>query len=406
MAIRDAHRRRWFWTLLVAFDIALCAAGAAVAHHLLESARAAEREAGRDYVELPPSEGPPRDAPPLDAAASALLATLADERPWSKDSQYVVDPVVGHRPRRSIEVRLRLGPLGGEAVRGTRRQNNLGLIRGDDLFELPGPPRLLLIGDSHLMGVVNTADNAAAVLERRLRAPADASTPARPAAAVLNASAGYYSLWQLVLRARTLAPALAPDVLVLAVFLGNDFLELEDSGRPHLDDALAEQPAAAEPPAETTSARLAWLGMSGDQQLFWQGLNQATHFHLRPERLAPVLAKSGRCLDAAAQLAAQHGARLVVGLLPSYDLVFPDRVASYGARAMEAVAGGANERLRAEFRALLAARSIAAVDLVETFRADGRDALYATDYHVWIDGHRLFAEALQAPIEAALTALR
>jgi len=34
-------------------------------------------------------------------------------------------------------------------------------------------------------------------------------------------------------------------------------------------------------------------------------------------------------------------------------------------------------------------------------RADGRDALYARDFHIYVEGHRLVAEALVEPVLAA-----
>ena len=265
------------------------------------------------------------------------------------------------------------------------------------MHELPGPPRLLLVGDSHLMGVVDNADNAADVLERSLRARAGLER-----AAVLNASCGYYSLYQDVLRARTLLDELAPRLLVIAVFLGNDFLELEDVGRPHLDDDGRERPTDAAPPPETTSARRRHLGLAGDDLLFWQGLNQACYFELRPERFEPVLAKAKRCIELCEDLARGRELQVVFALVPSYDLVFPDRAAEKNEQVAKVVRAGWNGRVRDRFRALLDERGITVVDLVEGFRRDGRDELYASDYHIGVEGHRQLAEALFEPAVAAL----
>ena len=43
--------------------------------------------------------------------------------------------------------------------------HNLGLVRTDDVTTLAAGPRALLVGDSHLMGVVSNADNASDLLE-------------------------------------------------------------------------------------------------------------------------------------------------------------------------------------------------------------------------------------------------
>ncbi len=332
-----------------------------------------------------------------DRRVEVTLFGDADETPWPADAQLAVDPVVGWRPRRNADFRMRIAPLGGERVRVLRHHDNLGLIRTDDVRELPGPPRVLLVGDSHLMGVVSNADNAADVLERSLRA-----SPGLGRAAVLNGSSGLYSLYQDVLRARSLVDALRPGLLVIAVFLGNDFVELEDLGRPHLDDAGAEQPKDEKPPPETTSSRRSWLGLPEDDRLFWQGLNQACCFHQQPDRIEPALAKARRCVELADKLAQARRMSLVFALVPSYDLVFPERAAARGERVAEVVSAGINARLRDGLRALLAERGLDCVDLLETFRQDGRDALYAADYHIFIEGHRLLAEALLEPVAAAL----
>ncbi|MSR46217.1 MAG: hypothetical protein EXS13_03985 [Planctomycetes bacterium] len=377
-----ASRRHLFWTLIVAWDVACVAITAWCGARTAEAWRA---EASRDATQ--------RGVP---------SAQAGDEIPWPQDAQYVVDPVVGHRPKSGLDRRFLMGPLGGEAQKLRRRHDGLGLIR--DVEDptgaaLAASPRVLLIGDSHLMGVVANADNAAAVLERRLRAQ-----PTLANAVMLNASAGYYSLWQLVLRARTLANPIAADVLVLGVFLGNDFIELEDVARPHLNDASQEQPPDPKPPAETTSARRTWLGRDDRDLLFWQGLNQACYFHQRPERIAPVVAKARHCIEQAQALTREHNAQLLVALIPSYDVAFPTRAAALGERVAEVVTSGANGRLRAELRALLAQLGIPCIDVLESFQADGRDALYATDYHIFVEGHRLLAEALTEPLSESLAA--
>ena len=386
MPSRSNARRRAFWSLLLAWDVA-CLVIAAVAMQEL----AARRQATTD----------------AEPAPAAPASAAADETPWPHDPQYVQDPTVGHRPRAHVERKFRMGPFGGERERRLRRHGVLGVITTDvtasaadldDLFAM-GPPRLLLLGDSHLMGVVTNAENAAQLLEDRLRERTE-----HLGATVINGAAGYYSLWQLVLRARTLAAPIGADAIVPVVFLGNDFLELEDVGRPHLDDPLDERPARADPPPETTSARRRWLGRPDDDLLFWQGLNQAAYFHQQPDRIAVVLAKAARCLDAVAELARDHAAELQVALLPSYDLVFPERAAALGPRVAEALASGANLRLRDGLRQLLTERGIPTIDLLDEFRADGRDELYALDGHLFVAGHDRLAEALASSLAPALTA--
>jgi hypothetical protein len=339
-----------------------------------------------------------------DRPSVVSTGSSGDDLPSARGELYAFDPVVGVRPRRSLEIRfvihpLHVAPTGGGRDKVTRRTDNLSLVRRDDVVELAPGPRVLLVGDSHLMGVVSNADNASDLLEGRLHADGLGG------AAVYNGSCGFYSIYQDVLRMRTLRDALRPDLFLLVVFLGNDFIELEDLSVPHLDDALAERPADPHPPAETTSARIAWLGLP-EEQLFWQGLNQACYLHLHPERFEPIAAKARRSLELLRDLARDSSADVLVTLLPSFDLVFPERVAALNERARQVQATDANGRLRARLLADAKALGLATVDPLDAFRADGREDLFATDYHIFLRGHVLLAAQIAPALEAALATRR
>jgi len=339
----------------------------------------------------------------LESRLATVVTGPADpDAPSPRGDAYASDPVLGVRPRRNLEQRFVIHPLhsppsGGERDRVVRRTDNLGLVRSEDVTTLATGPRALLVGDSHLMGVVSNADNAADLLERRLRAEG------RVGAAVYNASCGFYSLYQEVLRLRSLAETLKPDLFIVVCFLGNDFVELEDAGSPHLDDALVERPADPSPPPETTSERMRWLALP-EEMLFWQGMNQAAYFHLHPERFEPVCAKAKRCLELLRDLANGRGARAQLVLLPGYDLVFSQRVAALGDAARQAVATDANGRLRTFVQQAAAELGIATVDVLDAFQADGREDLYATDYHVFLRGHALLAERMAPAVAAQFAA--
>lgn len=337
-----------------------------------------------------------------DRPSVVSTGSSGDDLPSARGELYAIDPIVGVRPRRSLEIRfvihpLHVAPTGGGRDKVTRRTDNLSLVRRDDVVELASGPRVLLVGDSHMMGVVSNEDNAADLLESRLHSDGFGG------AAVYNGSCGFYSLYQDVLRMRTLRDALRPDLFLLVVFLGNDLIELEDLSVPHLDDALAERPADPHPPAETTSARIAWLGLP-EEQLFWQGLNQACYLHLHPERFEPICAKARRSLELLRDLARESSADVLVALLPGYDLVFPERVAAISERTREVEATGANGRLRQRLLADAKELGLPTVDPLDAFRADGREDLFATDYHIFLRGHALLAAQIAPALEAALRA--
>lgn len=273
----------------------------------------------------------------------------------------------------------------------------MGFIRSDDLPETLTGPRIVVLGDSHIMGVVATEDNVGPVLERLLRA--DSATPD---ALVLNAGCSFYSLYQYVLRARTLVAKFTPSVLLVVVFLGNDFLDLERQLWPYLTDALTESGGNPNPPPERTSARREALALPDDyrmQYAFWQGLNQAAYLHWNPARVPFIHRKTQRCLELFAELAEAQGVKLLFALLPSIDLIFPDRLVTASEPVREVIESGVQSDLYTWFAAELTRRNLEFVDLVPVFRADGHLDLYAVDCHIWRRGHRLLAESVREPIQ-------
>jgi hypothetical protein len=321
----------------------------------------------------------------------------ATETTWRGQDAYVVDPVAGLRPRRSATIAHPMTGLDlSDPQQIEKRRDAHAFLRAT---ELPSPldrPSALFVGDSHLDGVVSTDDNATTLLERGSEA---AGAPCY----CLNAGCGLYSLWQSALRARDLLPQWRPRAVVVIVFLGNDFLDLDDPTVPHLDDALQEQPGDERAAKGGAADRQRAIGLQAPhEQLFWQGLNQAEWLRRDPTRHDAWLRKAAHAVATLETAAAAHGARVLWTLLPSFDLVFPEQAANLSAGAKVAVASGAQRRLRDGFAALLAGRGATVVDVEPLFAADGKLDVYALDFHVYRKGHRLLAAALQQPLGAAL----
>lgn len=359
--MHDTGRRRIFVALLVVPWVVAAVLALAVAR--------AWRESGR---------------------AIPLIDEPTEQRAWRGDRFVVVDDVVGWRPRSHVVKRMRIAPMGGSREHQERAHNNLGLIRDDDVTELPGGRRVLLLGDSHMMGVVDNRDNASHVLETLAR-----ERTGDPELSVYNAACGSYSLYQYVLRGRTLIERLRPDTLIAVLYVGNDLIELEDPGRPHIDDGGFEREPLGDALPEVITERLAALKLPrAHQSLFWQGLNQAAYFRDYPERIRPMLGRMQRSLTLLRELADAHDAPLLVAVIPSFDLVFPDRAGAVSEQAAALVRRNPNVNLHAALVAALHQQEIPTVDLLGRFRAEGRLELYAEDYHIHVLGHRLVAEAL------------
>ncbi len=319
---------------------------------------------------------------------------------WVRDAQYVEDPVVGWRPKPDLTVDFWIKSIDGErSARMERHHDARGFIQPSHDRGAIGEPSALFLGDSHMLGVVGNDENASALLQAALR-----TRPGLERATVANAASGYYSLYQYVLRARTLSDVVRPRLVVAVVFLGNDVYELEDRGRPHLDDAMREAEAGAPSDARETMVRIDALDLpKRHADLVNQGLNQASYFASHPERFDAVLAKAKRCFELLDAEARRTEGRLLVALLPSYDLVYPGTVRALGAGAAAAVDSGVNARIHRSMGRILADLGTPHVDLLPFFLPTKDRYLYASDYHVWKEGHALLAEAL-APKAAELLA--
>lgn len=317
--------------------------------------------------------------------------------PWRGQQAFAVDAVAGVRPRRSCVVQVELAALGElEPVVRTKHRDADGFLRRQPVPEPADRPVVLLLGDSHVDGVVDTEANVGSLLEQRLT---DTGSPCY----VQNAACGFHGLWQYALRARELVPRLRPAVVVVVVFLGNDLIDLDQTLLPHLDDTGREQAPHAPTDSAAVVARMRRLRLpAADAQLFWQGLNQAECRRQRPPREAAWLTKAGHAVDALQATAAAAGSRVVWVLLPSFDLVFPECVAALGGPLRVVAASGAQRSLERGFRLLLGARGIEPVDVEAAFRLDGHLSLYAVDYHIDRRGHERLAEIVEAPLRRAL----
>jgi hypothetical protein len=323
------------------------------------------------------------------------------ERLSPRGRQFVVDDVVGWRPRANLTVK---GPIesidGGERRTFQRHLDNWGLVAREDFHGPPPKPAVLLLGDSHMMGIVSNEENAAQLLEDSLR-----TAPGLATATVLNAASGYYSLYQYALRARELAGRVEPALIVVVVFVGNDFHELEDKSRPHLDDQLADSPAESPGSNAATAARLQRLHVPDRASgLIDQGLNQASYFENAPDRFPVVLAKALRAAELLEALAAERGARCLFVLLPSYDMVYPAETRALGPEVDALLDANWNTRIQDAFLAGLGQRGIGAMTVLPEFLEERAQTLYAGDYHIWREGHAVLEAAMRERVAALLSA--
>ena len=322
--------------------------------------------------------------------------------PLFDDYGFVWDDVAYVRPRADYSFERT-----GASINGRKElpfRINLvehGIVRHQPVGPQPGKPTVLLLGDSHFYATVSMKHHVYCLLEESLRVQ-----PGLERTTVVNAACPFYSLYQYVLRARTLWGYIRPDAVVVLVFVGNDLLELEDLSRPHIDDELAERDISHNIPPETTEARRKLFertALAPYRSLFWQGINQETYFLQNEQRYEVVLRKATRTVELMQAQCRQGGAKLVFALLPSYEDTY-DYQLPFGLDP--SIAGlidrRANRCLRGDLKRIIEAKGLPVVDFHDCLNGAEQADLYDADFHIWTAGHALLSEALLPVVRSQL----
>lgn len=302
-------------------------------------------------------------------------------------------------------------------------------LRTREYTALPaaGTYRVAALGDSFVFAGVADADHWCARLERALGA-----RRAQPVEVLRMGVPGtgppfYLRLWELEAR------RLRPDLVVVGLFVGNDFFDEQgraEGWRGALEQAaaasysvrlfrnllrldvplVARTPGASGARHDTGGFEVPGFAHDDSRPTFSPGAfaeierdrmtlcleSARVRFGMRLERVLRVL----RELNAQA---VRSGARLVVVAIPDEYQVDPD-VARMAARAEGRVLASYDlDRPQRELGRALAAEGIDHVDLLPVFREhQAREPLYVPrDTHWNRAGHRLAAEALMAHLERA-----
>jgi len=324
----------------------------------------------------------------------SFTAKVKEEMDMLEMPGMVLDEVVGWRPKSNVAIKGTMHAIDKQfSQKYERHHNNFGLIRQEDAVgDIEQSPVVLLIGDSHMQGVVSTHENASAVLEGLLR-----DKGGYKQALVINGSCGMYSLYQYALRVKTLAPLVKPDLIIIVAFIGNDFLELEDLSRPHLNDYCKEVLANRGSTSFVAGGveRFNKLALPEDvNALFNQGLNQSVYLMEHPEREDVIVKKARKCVRLLKSIAGQYDSSLLFVLLPSYDMVFPEQAMKMSAYARKATANRGNMCLLGHMKNILCEESCNVVNLLPVFIESRRPFLYAGDFHIWQEGHKLIADSI------------
>ncbi|HUR27219.1 MAG TPA: SGNH/GDSL hydrolase family protein [Planctomycetota bacterium] len=277
----------------------------------------------------------------------------------------------------------------------TWKTNSLGCREDHELDDPPRELRVLVAGDSHTCGLCDDDESFANLLEAaiaRERAPKTVE--------VLNAGLGGYTFhnyFGTLLRFR----AFAPRVFVVAVFGGNDFVELLP-----LDFHFKRRPwdsLSREAQARRDAA------MEISREALGQGFNQLDTFRAWPQEAPTMVREAIDLCSELGNVAAQHGSRMIVVFIPSpFDFEwrrFPGRAADVrAALALSDAEMQVNRQMGSSFLAGLEEAGVQALDMGPIFEREPDPPYWLVDFHIDLRGQALIAEALKPLVDAALDA--
>ncbi|MCY2960611.1 MAG: hypothetical protein NTY35_10640 [Planctomycetota bacterium] len=322
----------------------------------------------------------------------ALSPTSVSEFLRMEDIGSVFDPWAWHRQVPGIDVEVPWA----EHPRGVwhQRTNALGIRRDSDPSPRAPDWRVLVTGDSHTDGVCDNVDSFCSLMEAELRS----RSPARSIEVLNAARSGSSFANYLGVLERWLA--VEPDVFVVVVYGGNDFVEA--LGWQRLMHGL--------PTPEPTVVQRASIekALQSYGPAVAQAFSAVAAFTRHPEDRELALQAARDVTIEIQALCARFGIRLVVAYLPpAADVEWELHAKSLG--AARDILGFSPEDLACtglmadSYLAFLRSRSIETVDLRAALRGpsassrEPREAMYwEGDYHLDLAGHRAVAQALLA----------
>ena len=292
------------------------------------------------------------------------------------------------RPNRTYERTWREHPEGGFVI----RTNSLGLRM--DFDPAPEKPdlRILVAGDSHMAGVCNNSEGTAG----RLQALLQGNDPARTVE-VVNGSQGAYSFYHyLGVLERMQALGHPPDLMVVVVYGGNDFVAVwmwhffEGSKRYRLTGPQARLKRAI---AESHSNPMG------------QVLNAASYFTWAGEdEVENALTCARQATAEIARRCAEEEIGLLVVLLPAPSELpgcAPQEAIDGGLEALGLTRGDAGilGEMGARYLEDVRELGVPLLDLTPTFREANRPLYWERDLHLSVDGHDLAARTVLPWVE-------
>jgi lysophospholipase L1-like esterase len=274
-----------------------------------------------------------------------------------------------------------------------RRTNAHGLRNAREVLAQHPDLRVLVVGDSHTDGVCDPDETFASRLERKLAAQrADWSVES------LNAGCGGYSFYHHLGTLERFLPA-QPDVFVVCVFGGNDFIE------PLLVRAAFEW--LPSPGSHAAFAPQLERAASASKGAVYQGLSAVKYLQTFPAEVENCFETARNLTREMVAVCRANGvAPVFVYLPPAHDVQW-ERYSEALSRTAElleldpAASRAVLDELAERYLALLVESGVTVLDLRPMFRAADKPLYWSSDLHINLDAHELIAQELAPLVLAA-----
>lgn len=274
------------------------------------------------------------------------------------------------------------------------RTNGEGLREDEDISSQKPDLRVIVAGDSHTEGYCNNSESYPNLIEAGLRARHPGHS-----IEVLNTGKSGYSFYN-YLGVLEKYLDLRPDVFVMGVYGGNDFIEcttlhhyFQRTARASCKICDYDQLVQRYP--EVTP------------NIFQQAFMQLVYFRHHPDERAVALEAACSVTAEVARICREHGIRFVVAYLPPFVDVqqkflgplLPESIELF---AMKPADLEITNRIVDEWLADARKRGVECIDLRPRIAGETRQLYWDRDHHLNVVGNRVVAESLLPAVEPAL----
>ena len=301
--------------------------------------------------------------------------------PRSASDYLVSDEILGHRHKPEV-VRDFPWPE-HKSGRIVMKTNNLGFRKDENTYpaKAQGMIRILVTGDSHIDGVVYNSESFPNMLESILNA-----AHSTPRFEVLNGGTGHYGPENYRSFLQKYA-YLKPDVFVVVLYLGNDFLDVVK---------LVEARLANPPQRPGNYYSLLREASAQNDGAVAQALDQIVYFKTFPHMKDEVLVLTESLLTEIQFSCRGQNIPFVLILLPTKLAIEwdDDKERLEGTRRILGLSKAdlaLNDELRRQLANWILQQGISFWDATEAMRSEKTSFFWNRDYHLNTDGHHFLA---------------